>query len=253
MHLYNRITAASLQALTHLAHQLHQNPAETPGYVLRLYPIALERAALLHAIHYEEDFELNTTEMLFNHEMKQIEDDFDKSRTRLRERVLEGLEERRRRAREEKEGEGVVSVGMCPISQFKTGRVIRPYSPHLSFTHSILTLTLSLYFFYNPPFTLIRIRAGSNSKCTQPLWAQFNSHTTTIHTRPHYPIRSLTRRPNIALPTLSYLHHTLQPLPPPSPEWTREEAARRWRTRERSFVWCSSTCAGQGDWAAEWV
>lgn len=113
MRFYYRITAASLQALTHLAHQLHQNPAETPGYVLRLYPIALERAALLHAIHYEEDFELNTTEMLFNHEMKQIEDDFDKSRTRLRERVLEGLEERRRRAREEKEGEGVVSVGMC--------------------------------------------------------------------------------------------------------------------------------------------
>jgi len=71
---------------------------------------------MLHAVQLEEDQDLLSTEVLFEHEMKQIEDDFDKSRTRLRERVLEGLEERRRRAREEKEGEGVVSVGGSPCT-----------------------------------------------------------------------------------------------------------------------------------------
>lgn len=69
---------------------------------------------MLHAVQLEGDQVLLSTEVLFDHEIKQIDDDFDKSRTRLRERVLEGLEERRRRAREEKEGEGVVPVGRSP-------------------------------------------------------------------------------------------------------------------------------------------
>lgn len=76
---------------------------------------------MVHAVQLEEDHSLLSTELVFEHEIKQIDDDFDKSRTRLRERVIEGLEERRRRAREEKEGEGVVSVGKSrwPVHQLR--------------------------------------------------------------------------------------------------------------------------------------
>ena len=58
---------------------------------------------------------MNSTEMLFKSEMKQIEDEFEKGRLRLKERIAEGIEERRRRAREEKEGEGVVPAGMLAV------------------------------------------------------------------------------------------------------------------------------------------
>jgi hypothetical protein len=96
---------------------------------------------MLHAVQLEEDQALLSTEVLFDHEIKQIDDDFDKSRTRLRERVLEGLEERRRRAREEKEGEGIVSVGKSP-------RTIAP----LRCQHSLLAFWRSrnlIHFFFH--------------------------------------------------------------------------------------------------------
>lgn len=44
--------------------------------------------------------------MAYEEEKRRVEDEWKRGRTRLRERLLEGIEERRRRAREEKEGEG---------------------------------------------------------------------------------------------------------------------------------------------------
>ncbi|KAF8316533.1 hypothetical protein DL93DRAFT_2077738 [Clavulina sp. PMI_390] len=106
----DEITAEAISALNGIVQQLQHNPSENSAFVARFYPTTIERGAILNAIEHSEQHASLTIEMLFNHEMKQIEDDFEKSRARLKERVMEGLEERRRRAREEKEGEGVVPV-----------------------------------------------------------------------------------------------------------------------------------------------
>ena len=47
-------------------------------------------------------------------ERERVEEEWKRGRERIRERMLEGIEERRRRAREEKDGEGTVA-GKCSI------------------------------------------------------------------------------------------------------------------------------------------
>ncbi|KAF9517838.1 hypothetical protein BS47DRAFT_1389550 [Hydnum rufescens UP504] len=106
----DEIYSSSLTALTSLARRLHQNPADTAAYAARLYPLALERAALLDAIELEEQHALDSAQTIWKAEVNQIDDEFKKGKARLRERIMEGLEERRRRAREEKEGEAIVPV-----------------------------------------------------------------------------------------------------------------------------------------------
>jgi hypothetical protein len=44
----------------------------------------------------------------YDEERVGVEDEWRRGRERLKERLIEGIEERRRRAREEKEGEGVI-------------------------------------------------------------------------------------------------------------------------------------------------
>ena len=50
----------------------------------------------------------------YEEERERVEDEWKKGREKIKERLLEGIEERRRRAREEKEGEGAAG-GMCLI------------------------------------------------------------------------------------------------------------------------------------------
>ncbi|EJD43738.1 hypothetical protein AURDEDRAFT_114544 [Auricularia subglabra TFB-10046 SS5] len=103
-----RIHHEKLQALVHSGQALWADPAAHPDFVLRLYPKSLERAALLSQINYEESYALECARMSWEEERDKVESEWRKGLDRVRERLLEGVEERRKRAREEKDGEGII-------------------------------------------------------------------------------------------------------------------------------------------------
>ncbi|KAG1745598.1 hypothetical protein EDD22DRAFT_1005067 [Suillus occidentalis] len=72
--------------------------AEThPLYNLRLYPISLERSALLAQRGFEEKHNLESTQTTYEEERERVEEEWRKGRGSIRERPLEGIEERGRR------------------------------------------------------------------------------------------------------------------------------------------------------------
>jgi len=89
--------------------QLAARPETLPSYTLRLYPLSLERSALLAQLAVEERNSLESAEAAYELERERVEEEWKRGRDRIRERLLEGIEERRRRARDEKDGEGTVS------------------------------------------------------------------------------------------------------------------------------------------------
>ncbi|KAI0306018.1 hypothetical protein B0F90DRAFT_1695370 [Multifurca ochricompacta] len=101
--------AESISALHSVAMQLAARPETLPSYTLRLYPLSLERSALLAQLAVEERNSLESAESAYELERERVEEEWKRGRDRIRERLLEGIEERRRRAREEKDGEGTVS------------------------------------------------------------------------------------------------------------------------------------------------
>lgn len=95
--------------------QLSARPDTSPLYALRLYPLSLERSALLAQCESEERRGLAIVDVAYEEEKIKIEEEREAGNSRVRERLLEGLEERRKKAREEKEGEGA-SGGMSQVS-----------------------------------------------------------------------------------------------------------------------------------------
>lgn len=89
--------------------QLSTRPETLPAYHLRLYPLSLERSALLAALVHQEGHSLDLVQTAYEEEREEVEEEWRKGRERVRERLLESIEERRRRAREEKDGEGAVT------------------------------------------------------------------------------------------------------------------------------------------------
>ena len=112
----------TISALHSTAIQLASRPETHPFYNLRLYPISLERSALLAQYAFEENHALESVQTAYEEERERVEEEWRKGRDRIRERLLEGIEERRRRAREEKEGEGTVNgiyfLSPVPMLQF---------------------------------------------------------------------------------------------------------------------------------------
>ena len=106
--------AEAISDLHSVSIQLATRPETSPGYNLRLYPISLERGALLHSIEFQERHALSTVQTAYDEERERVEEEWKRGRDRIRERMLEGIEDRRRRAREEKDGEGTV-VGEHPF------------------------------------------------------------------------------------------------------------------------------------------
>jgi hypothetical protein len=98
--------AEAIQELNLLAYHLSTRPDTVPAYQLRLYPITLERSALLASLVMQERHSLDCVRTAYQEEQERVEDEWKKGRERIRERLLEGIEERRRRAREDKDGEG---------------------------------------------------------------------------------------------------------------------------------------------------
>ena len=77
---------------------------------MRLYPLSLERSALLAQLASEEDNAHEAVRIAYEEERDRVEEEWKKGRDRVKERLLEGIEDRRRRAREEKDGEGVTGM-----------------------------------------------------------------------------------------------------------------------------------------------
>lgn len=95
---------------------LSTQPETVPLYKLRLLPISLERSALLVQLEFEEKYSVEGVQTAYDEERERVEDEWRRGRDRVRERLMEGIEERRRRAREDKEGEGTVGGTWTPRS-----------------------------------------------------------------------------------------------------------------------------------------
>lgn len=89
--------------------QLSTRPETNALFNLRLLPLSLERSALLAQLELEEKHGLESAQIAYDEERERVEEEWKRGRDRVRERLMEGIEERRRRAREEKDGEGTVA------------------------------------------------------------------------------------------------------------------------------------------------
>ena len=69
--------------------------------MLHLYPVSLERSAQLAQLAAEEEYAHEAVRIAYEEERDRVEEEWRKGRERVKERMLEGIEERRRRAREE--------------------------------------------------------------------------------------------------------------------------------------------------------
>ena len=108
----------SISALHHTAHILATRPEMNGLFKLRLLPLSLERSALLAQFEAEERYAIECAQIAYDEERERVEEEWKKGRQRVRERLLEGIEERRRRAREEKDGEGTVGGSFLSIPPF---------------------------------------------------------------------------------------------------------------------------------------
>ena len=115
MFLHSTQITDRMKASLSTALQLSARPDSHPLYMLRLYPLSLERSALLAQCESEERRGRNIVEVAYEEEIRRVEEECAAGKVRVREMLLEGLEERRKKAREEKEGEGT-SGGMRSCS-----------------------------------------------------------------------------------------------------------------------------------------
>lgn len=88
--------------------QLSLHPETHPMYNVRLLPLSIERSAILAQLENEERYGVECATTAYDEERERVEEEWKRGRDRVRERLLEGIEERRRKAREEKEGEGAM-------------------------------------------------------------------------------------------------------------------------------------------------
>lgn len=88
--------------------QLALHPETLPMYNLRLLPLSIERSAILAQLENEERYAIECAQTAYDEERERVEEEWKRGRDRVKERLLEGIEERRRKAREEKEGEGAM-------------------------------------------------------------------------------------------------------------------------------------------------
>ncbi|KAH8832876.1 hypothetical protein DL96DRAFT_687941 [Flagelloscypha sp. PMI_526] len=123
--------AESLPVLVNTAMVLSSRPEASPLFQLRMLPLTIERAALLAQLECEER---NATDHILGSESEErslVEAEWTKGRDIVRERLLEGLEERRRRARDEKESETGISgdATLDPQSRPHITRKLRGNAP----------------------------------------------------------------------------------------------------------------------------
>ncbi|KAF7290913.1 hypothetical protein HMN09_01269800 [Mycena chlorophos] len=96
----------TINTLQRTAAQLALKPESVPLYELRLLPLSIERSSLLVSIEHEQKHAVDCAVTAFEEERARVEEEYKRGRDRVRERLLEGIEERRKRARDDKDGEG---------------------------------------------------------------------------------------------------------------------------------------------------
>ena len=103
--------------LVNTAYRLCTEASEDTLFNLSLYPSTLERSARLNQATLDYEAALLHADQAYEEELNKLYEEWQTGRERVKERLLEGIEERRRRAREEKDGEGVLNgISICDIS-----------------------------------------------------------------------------------------------------------------------------------------
>ncbi|KAJ9124925.1 hypothetical protein QFC24_002854 [Naganishia onofrii] len=82
---------------------LLRDPSTSVSLQAPMYMLSLERDAWLDSIDTQYEYKLSSARKLYQVERQKIEDEYKKSRDLVRQRLLDGLEERRRKIREDKE------------------------------------------------------------------------------------------------------------------------------------------------------
>jgi hypothetical protein len=95
--------------LVNTAYRLCTEASEDTLFNLSLYPITLERSARLNQASLDYEASLRHADQAYEEDLNKLHDEWQTGRERVKERLLEGIEERRRRAREEKDGDGILN------------------------------------------------------------------------------------------------------------------------------------------------
>ncbi|OCF35691.1 hypothetical protein I317_03215 [Kwoniella heveanensis CBS 569] len=88
---------------------VNSQPPTNAKYLLRVYPMSIERDALLEAAEVEYQYKASQAKKMYESERESIEAQYWDARDQVRQRLLAAVEDRRRRLREEKEGGDVVT------------------------------------------------------------------------------------------------------------------------------------------------
>lgn len=95
------------QALSQVASSLLPLPPTSQSYLLSLYTLTLERDALLSQIEHHHEYRLESSRRLYETEKERLQEDYRKARDNVKGTLLERVEERRKRLREEKESDNI--------------------------------------------------------------------------------------------------------------------------------------------------
>lgn len=95
-------------SLSHLASSLLPIPPTSTSYLLSLYTLTLERDALLSQIDLHHEYRLHSSRRIFELERERLEDEYRRAREGVRNVLLDRVEERKRRLREERESGDVL-------------------------------------------------------------------------------------------------------------------------------------------------
>ncbi|POV94403.1 hypothetical protein PSHT_16238 [Puccinia striiformis] len=91
------------QELHETQNQLLSNPPTEINYLVRLHRESLGREQELLAVRVYHDHLISATRAAFDAEVRSIEEEFTNARTQAKEKLLESLEERRKKLKDEKE------------------------------------------------------------------------------------------------------------------------------------------------------
>lgn len=217
-----RMYQETISTLQNISMQLAARPETSPAYNIRLLPLSTERSALLAQFAIEEKNAVESTEGAYELESQRVQEEWEKGRAKIRERLLEGIEERRRRAREEKDGEGI--GGGTPSFPFILHLFLTRY-----FTRFLSRLPIP------PPHHPQTAQQTRHLPTSNPKLApqrhhqrylrsrrQRQRHQRTLHLRaPNQPTLPLNRRTPLRLPSPPNRAH-------PRIEWKPLRRRRRW-------------------------
>jgi hypothetical protein len=101
-------------SLSQLASSLLPLPPTSQSYLLSLYTLTLERDALLSQAEMHADYRQQSCERQYELEKEQLENEYVKARNGVKATLLDRIEERRKRCREERDALDVVGESSSP-------------------------------------------------------------------------------------------------------------------------------------------